>query len=47
MQTFNIRRDLARQTKDQLKKYVQIEKQYDDMKSNRINETAQIQTRQN
>jgi hypothetical protein len=47
MQTFNIRRDLARQTKDQFKKYAQIEKQYDDMKSNRINETAQIQTRQN
>ncbi|CAF0945100.1 unnamed protein product [Adineta steineri] len=32
MQTFNIRRDLARQTKDQLKKCAQIQMQYDQIK---------------
>jgi len=36
MQTFNIRRDLARQTKEQLIKCRQIEKQCEDIKSNRI-----------
>jgi len=36
MQTFNIRRDLARRTKEQLIKCRQIEKQCEDIKSNRI-----------
>lgn len=32
MQTFNIRKDFARQTKEQLKQCALIEKQYQDMK---------------
>ncbi|CAF4609566.1 unnamed protein product, partial [Rotaria magnacalcarata] len=35
MQTFNIRRDLARRTKDQLKQCEQVEKQSQDIQSNR------------
>ena len=48
MQTFNIRRDLARRIKDQLKKCEQIEKQCHSTNSNRMtsnfDETSQIQS---
>ncbi|CAF4629249.1 unnamed protein product [Rotaria sp. Silwood2] len=48
MQTFNMRKDLARRTKDELKKCTQIEKQCIDIKSNRMisnfNEKLQSQT---
>jgi hypothetical protein len=37
MQTFNIRRDFARRTKEQLEKCAQIQTQLEDLQSNRIN----------
>jgi hypothetical protein len=36
MQTFNIRKTLSRQTKDQLRECAQMEKQCEDIKSNRM-----------
>ncbi|CAF3248822.1 unnamed protein product [Rotaria socialis] len=51
MQTFNIRRDLARRTKDQLKQCEQVEKQFQDIRSSRmmptINKALKNQTYNN